>query len=351
MQSAVSGVRSLLCGGAALLLLATCDGRTQPTTGSASGADGTGVTAAAPADPLPSWRDGASKASILGFLAAVTDPSSSSYLAPAHRVAAFDNDGTLWVEKPFPPEQSFAFDRVRTLAGSHSEWRNTQPFQAILAGDQARLARMSHDEEVTLVGATHTGMTPPAFRALTRTWLDTWTNPRFGKHPGELVYQPMLELLAEVRRRGFAEYLCSGDTIEFLRAFAPEKYGIPEEHIVGTGLLTVVRDTPRPALELEPGIVPPYNTFTGKPVNVQRMIGRMPTIVVGNEDGDLPLLELSAASNGPRLLMLIHHDDAEREFAYDKGAERALRTAREHGWTVVSMKRDFATVFPPAPAR
>jgi hypothetical protein len=304
------------------------------------------VTAAAPADPLPSWRDGATKATVLGFFASATDPASSSFLAPADRVAAFDNDGTLWVEKPFPPEQSFAFERVRELAREHREWQETQPFQAILAGDQARLARMSQSEEIALVGATHTGMTPLGFRALARSWLDTWTDPRFGKHPGELVYQPMLELLAEARRRGFAEYVCSGDTIEFLRAFTPERYGVPEEHVVGTGLVTEVSRDARPVLVLQPGIVPPYNTSDGKPVNVQRMVGRMPAIVVGNEDGDLPLLEVTAASNGPRLLILIHHDDAEREYAYDKGAERALRTAREHGWTVVSMKRDFATIFP-----
>jgi hypothetical protein len=306
------------------------------------------AAAATPSDPLPSWRDGPTKRSILRFLADVTDPSAPSFVAPALRIAAFDNDGTLWVEKPFPPEQSFAFDRVRLLAPDHPAWLREQPFVAILARDEGRLERMSHGEEVALIEATHSGMPVPAFRGLVQGWLDTWVDPRFRRHPTELVYQPMIELLAELRRRGFTEFLCSGDTLEFLRAFAPETYGIEEQHVAGTGLLTEIRrDTLRASLVLLPAVVPPYTTFTGKPINLQRLAGRLPILVVGNEDGDLPLLELSTAGTGPRMAMLVHHDDAEREYAYDEGAEQALRAARDRGWVVVSMKRDFDVMFRP----
>ena len=304
--------------------------------------------ATTPGDPLPGWRDGPTKRAIQQFLADVTDPSSSRFIAPEDRVAAFDNDGTLWVEKPYPPEQSFAFDRVRALAASHPEWQTEQPFQAALASDDARLSRMSRSEEVAVIGATHAGMTVPAFRGLAHSWLTTWTDPRFGKHPTALVYEPMIELLADLRQNGFHEFLCSGDTVEFLRSFAAETYGIADESVVGTGLLTdVSKDAGRPALVLAPTVVGPYNTFDGKPVNLQRAAGRLPAFVVGNEDGDLPLLELSAAGEGPRFAMLIHHDDADREYAYDRGTERALRAAREHGWVVASMKQDFAVMFPP----
>ncbi len=326
------------------LFLASCE---RPHSTSLAEADGTRAAAATPGDPLPSWRDGAAKRALLQFVSDVTTPSSPRFVPPGERIAAFDNDGTLWVEKPFPPEQAFAFDRARAIASGHPDWQETQPFEAILARDDARLARMSRGEEVALVDATHTGMTVPAFRDLARSWLDTWKDPRFGRHPTELVYQPMLELLAMLRRSGFEAFLCSGDTTEFLRAFAPERYGIAEEHVVGTGLLTEVSADPRrPVLLLTPTIVTPYNTFTGKPINLQRVVGRMPILVVGNEDGDLPLLEVTGAASGPRFVMLVHHDDAEREYAYDRGAERALREARERGWTVVSMRDDFGTVFP-----
>jgi hypothetical protein len=311
------------------------------------GDDGTPVASAAPADPLPAWRDGPIKRAILQFAADASDPSSSRFVPPAERIAAFDNDGTLWVEKPFPPEQSFAFDRVRSEGASHPDWQRDQPFQAVLAGDDARLSRMTRDEEIALIDATHTGMTVPAFRAIARTWLDTWVDPHFGRHPAQNVYEPMIELLAELRRRGFTEFLCSGDTVEFLRAFAPDSYGIAENHVAGTALLTAIdRDTARPTLLLEPSVIPPFNTYNGKPINLQRVAGRLPVLVVGNEDGDLPLLELSTAGPGPRLAMLVHHDDADREFAYDRGAERALRAARDRGWSIISMKRDWATVFP-----
>jgi phosphoserine phosphatase len=334
--------------GIALLFAASC-GRPDPSTRSSSllQADKAPAAAATPADPLPSWREGPTKRAILQFLADVTSPASPKFVAPSERTAAFDNDGTLWVEKPFPPEQSFAFDRARTLAANHPEWRKEQPFQAILAGDEARLTRMTRSEEVSLIDATHTGITVPAFRTLARTWLDTWTHPRFERHPTQLVYEPMLELLADLRQNGFEVFLCSGDTIEFLRAFAPERYGIPQERIAGTGLLTEVSaDARGPALLLAPSIIDPYNTFAGKPVNLQRLVGRMPTLAIGNEDGDLPLLELSTAASGPRLAMLVHHDDADREYAYDRGAERALREARERGWVVISMLRDFERIFP-----
>jgi hypothetical protein len=308
------------------------------------------AAAATPSDPLPSWRDGPTKRSVLQFLADVTDPSGPSFVQPGRRVAAFDNDGTLWVEKPFPPEQSFAFDRVRLLAPEHPMWQREQPFVAILAKDEGRLERMSHGEEVALIEATHSGMPVPAFRGLVQGWLSTWVDPRFRRHPTELVYQPMIELLAELRHHGFRSYLCSGDTIEFLRAFAPDTYGIEEEDVGGTGVLTQIDPDPRhPALILAPEVLAPYNTSTGKPINFQRLTGGLPILVAGNEDADLPLLTLSTAAGGPRFAMLIHHDDADREYAYDRGAERALREARDRGWVVVSMKRDFGAMFPPAP--
>jgi hypothetical protein len=185
---------------------------------------------------------------------------------------------------------------------------------------------------------------------MARDWLATWNNPFLHQHPTQLVYEPMIELLAVLRSKGFEEFLCSGDTIEFLRAFAPSSYGVAEDHVSGTALLTeVTQDIARPALVLAPAIVGPYNSQDGKPINLQRLASRLPIFVAANEDSDLPLLEVSTAAGGPRFAMLIHHDDAEREFAYDRGAERALSEARLRGWTVVSMKRDWATVFARSP--
>ena len=315
---------------------------------------GCGAQAPAPeivSDPLASWNDGASKTAILDFVARVTDAENPDFVPETERIATFDNDGTLWAEKPLYFQLFFAIDRVKALAPEHPEWKTQQPFKAVLENDMEALAAAGEHGLLKLVMATHAGMTTDEFAAAAMDWLATARHPTTGRPFTEMVYQPMLEVLDYLRANGFTTYIASAGGIEFMRPWAEEVYGIPPEQVIGSSVKTTfeVRDG-EPVLVRLPEI-----DFIGdkqeKPVGINSHIGRRPIAAFGNSDGDFQMLEWTTAGDGARLGVLIHHTDAEREWAYDRESaigrlDRGLDEAATRGWTVVSMKDDWRTIFP-----
>jgi hypothetical protein len=300
---------------------------------------------------LPSWSDSGARRAIIGFVDRVTTRGSPDYVAPAERIAVLDNDGTLWSEQPMYVQLAFALDRVKALAPQHPEWQEKQPFKAALEGDVKALAESGEHGLLELVMATHAGNTPEEFTAVVKDWLATARHPRFGRPYTELVYQPMLELLAYLRANGFKTYIVSGGGVEFMRPWAEQVYGVPPEQIVGSSIRTKyeVRDG-RPALVRLPEI-DFIDDKAGKPVGIQRHIGRRPILAFGNSDGDFQMIEWTTAGGGARLGLIVHHDDAEREYAYDRKSamgrlDRGLDEAAQRGWVVVSMKNDWIRMFP-----
>jgi phosphoserine phosphatase len=304
----------------------------------------------AQSDPLPSWNDGAAKRSIVEFVTRVTKKGGSNFVPPVHRVAVFDNDGTLWAEQPFYFQGLFVFDRVRVLAPQHPEWKDKQPFKAVLENDMKAVAAAGLHGLLELVMATHAGMTTEEFERTVKDWVATARHPKFKRPYTDLVYQPMLELLAYLRANDFKTYIVSGGGIEFVRTFSERLYGIPPEQVIGSSIVTKfeVREG-RPVLVREPN--PDFiDDKEGKPVGINKFIGRRPIAAFGNSDGDFQMLEWVTASTGPRFGLIIHHDDAEREFAYDRASaagklDRGLDEAPKRGWTLVSMKKDWKRVF------
>ncbi|MEM8495431.1 MAG: HAD family hydrolase [Planctomycetota bacterium] len=306
-------------------------------------------------EPLPSWNDGPTKQAIMDFVEAVTTEGSPSFVPEPERIATFDNDGCLWSEQPVYFQLIYAMDRVKQLASQHPEWATTQPFQAVLEGDQAALAAMDHQQLGQLIAATHAGMTTDEFDAAVADWLDTARHPRFDRPYDELTYQPMVELLAYLRGNGFKTFIVSGGGIDMIRVFAEAAYGIPPEQVVGSSLKT--------GFEMRDGVptlvkLPELNFIDdkeGKPVGIHQHIGRRPIFAAGNSDGDLQMLQYTSAGKGPRFGLLVRHTDAEREWAYDRDShigklDQALDQASEQGWTVVDMANDWATVYAePAP--
>ena len=305
-------------------------------------------------DPLPSWNTGASKKSILDFVAKVTEKSAGEFVPPAQRIAVFDNDGTLWAEQPMYFQLAFALDRVKALAPEHPEWKNTEPFKSVLSGDvKGALAGGERSVEALIV-ATHAGMTTDEFERIVSEWVATAKHPTTGRRYTEMVYQPMLELMTYLRSRGFKTFIVSGGGIEFMRPWAEKTYGIPPEQVVGSSIKT--------RFELKEGKpvlirLPAVNFIDdgpGKPVGINSHIGRRPILAFGNSDGDQQMLEWTAAGAGARFLGIVHHTDAKREWAYDREShigrlDKALDEARHKGWTVVNMQRDWKTVFPHHP--
>jgi len=311
----------------------------------------TGLVRAQSADPLPSWNDGPAKARIVAFVRAVTDADSKDFVAAPERVAVFDNDGTLWSEQPAYFQLFFALDRVKALAPKHPEWKTKQPFKAALEGDMKTLAASGEKGLLTLVMATHAGMTPEQFRKTVLEWLATARHPRFKRPYTELVYQPMLELLAYLRAHGFKTYIVSGGGIEFMRAWAEGVYGVPPEQVVGSSIKTqyVVKNGV-PMLVRQPAINF-IDDKAGKPVGILQHIGRRPIAAFGNSDGDYQMLRWTTAGGGARFGLIVHHDDAEREYAYDRQSHigrlvRGLDEGPRLGWTIVSMKNDWKRVYP-----
>lgn len=307
--------------------------------------------AARAGDPLPSWRDGAAKQAIAGFVAKVTREGGPDYLPPGQRIAVFDNDGTLWAEKPFYFQLAFALDQVKRLAPRHPEWKTQAPFSVVLSGDAEQLAKLHTKDILTMVVASHAGITTAEYKARVKSWLETAKHPQRGVPYTELVYRPMLELLAFLRANEFKTYIVSGGGVDFMRVFAEEVYGIPPEQVIGSSLKTrwEMRNG-RPVIVKLPELQS-IDDKDVKPLNINLHIGRRPVFAAGNSDGDLAMLEWTAAGPGPRFTLLVHHDDAAREWAYDRKSpvghlDKALDWAKDHGCLVVSMKRDFARVFP-----
>jgi len=308
-------------------------------------------SASAQTDPLPSWNETATKQSIVAFMQAVTDRAGSKFVPPEQRIATFDNDGTLWSEQPIYVQFAFALARVKALAPKHPEWKTSQPFKAVLDGDMKALAASGEKGLGRLILATHTGMTTDEFTRTVMDWISTAQHPRFKRLYTDLVYQPMIELLALLRSNGFKTYIVSGGTVEFMRPWTERVYGIPPEQVIGTSFLTTYRlgTDGRPVLFRQPKI-DFVDDGPGKPVNIQKVIGRRPVLAFGNSDGDQQMLEWTAAGEGSRFMGLVHHTDAVREWAYDRRShigrlDKALDEAAARGWTVVDMKADWKKIF------
>jgi phosphoglycolate phosphatase-like HAD superfamily hydrolase len=312
---------------------------------------GPGLPALAQTDPLPSWNDGPARQSLVRFVQVVTDAASPQHVPPAARIAVFDNDGTLWSEQPMYVQGAFAFDRVRALAAKHPEWKTRQPFKGILDGDMKAVAAAGEKGLMEVLAATHAGMTTDEFAQSVKDWVARARHPRFQRRYTELVYQPMLELLAYLRASGFKTYIVSGGGVDFMRVFAEEVYGIPPEQVVGS-----VGETKLEMRDGKPVLVklPKINLVddkAGKPVGIHRFIGRRPILAFGNSDGDHQMLQWTAAGEGARFMGIVRHTDAEREWAYDRRSpigrlDKALDEATQKGWTVVDMKQDWKVVYP-----
>jgi phosphoserine phosphatase len=303
-------------------------------------------------NPLSSWNDGEHKASIVEFVKSTTDPASSDYVPPHERIAVFDNDGTLWTEQPIYIQLAFALDRVKVLAQEHAEWKSTQPFQAALAGDFQTLSAAGEKGVAELLMATHAGMTSEEFSDIARQWLATAVHPKLNRRYTTCVYQPMLELLNYLRQNQFKTYIVSGGGVEFMRVFAEEVYGIPPEQVIGSTIKTKyeLRDG-LPVLVRLPE-VDYIDDKEGKPVAIQKIIGRRPIAAFGNSDGDYQMLRYTTAAEGLSLGVIIHHTDDEREYAYDRSSSvgrlnQAMDEAEMHNWILIDMQSDWKTIFGP----
>ncbi|NUU44515.1 HAD family hydrolase [Tardiphaga robiniae] len=309
-------------------------------------------SAYAQSDALPSWNDGGTKQSIVDFVARVTAQGSADFVPVEQRIAVFDNDGTLWCEQPIYFQFAFAFDRIKAMAAQHPEWKTTQPYKAILDGDMKAFAASGEKGLLQIVTAAHSGMTTDEFSKAVIEWTTTARHPRFNRPYTQLVYQPMLELLAYLRANGFKTFIVSGGGIEFMRPWVEKIYGIPPEQVVGSsGTVALQMDAGgKPSLLKTPKIEF-VDDGPGKPVGINRFIGRRPIFAFGNSDGDLQMLQWTAAGGGARFMGLVRHTDAEREYAYDRQSkigklDKALDEATAKGWKVVDMKKDWKTIFP-----
>jgi len=308
---------------------------------------------AAASDPLPSWNDGPTKQRILDFVARVTKEGGPDYVAPKDRLATIDNDGTLWVEQPIYTQFAFAIDEVKAQANKHPEWKTTEPFKSILAGDMKGLAASGEKGMVEVMAATHSGKPTTDFDKTVKAWLGTAKHPRFKVLYTDLIYQPMLELLDYLRANGFKTFIVSGGGVEFMRDFADKTYGIPPEQVIGSSGVTQYQMwDASPVLVKQPKVLF-VDDGPGKPEGINHFIGRQPIFAFGNSDGDKEMLEWTAVCQHLCFMGLVHHTDAVREYAYDRNSDvgkldKALDEATAKGWTVVDMKNDWKTIFPPA---
>jgi haloacid dehalogenase-like hydrolase len=304
-------------------------------------------------DPLPSWNDTGARKAIVAFVERVTTEGSPDFVPVPARIATFDNDGTLWSEKPVPFQVVFALDQVRTMAPRHPEWKTREPFASVLKGDMAGLAAQGEQGVLAVIAATHSGMTTDEFSRSVQDWITTARHPKTGRRYTDMVYQPMLELLAYLRANGFKTFIVSGGGVEFMRPWTEWVYGIPPEQVVGSaGKLELETRGGTPVLVKLPAI-DLIDDREGKPVGIQSRIGRRPIAAFGNSDGDLQMLEWATAGEGARFALFVHHDDPEREFAYDRADklqqfDKGWDAAVARGWTVVSMRKDWKTVYPAA---
>jgi phosphoserine phosphatase len=308
------------------------------------------VTSLHAQEPLPSWNDGPAKQAVVDFVRKVTAQGGPDYVKPEARIAVFDNDGTLWTEWPVYTQLQFTLDRVKALAPKHPEWRRKQPYRAALTGDVKTLAAAGAKDFMEIVAATHAGLTQEEFHAQVEEWLAKAQHGAFKTRYESLVYRPMLELLAFLRANQFKTYIVTGGGVEFVRAFAERAYGVPPEQVVGSTIETrFERADGKPVLRRKPKIAF-IDDKEGKPVAIDTHIGRRPIAAFGNSDGDYEMLEWTTAGPGARLGMIVRHDDAAREASYDRATpvgrlDKALDAAEAHRWTVISMKKDWRTIF------
>jgi phosphoglycolate phosphatase-like HAD superfamily hydrolase len=311
-----------------------------------------GGSAFAQTDPLPSWNDGAVKKAITDFVARVTTQGGADFVPPDERIATFDNDGTLWCEQPYYFQVAYAIDQIKLMAPKHPEWKKQQPFKGLLEKDMKAIAAAGEKGLLQVLAVTHTGMTVEEFSKSVLGWLATARHPRFDRPYNSLVYQPMLELLAHLRANGFKTFVVSGGGIEFMRPWMQKAYGIPPEQVVGSSGVVkyqINADGKPELMKLDK--VEFIDDGPGKPVGINRFIGRRPIFAFGNSDGDLQMLQWTTAGSGARFGGIVHHTDAEREYAYDRQSrigklDKALDAAKAGGWSVVDMKKDWKDVFP-----
>ena len=301
---------------------------------------------------LPSWNEGPSKQAVISFIEKTTTQGSADFIPVPKRIAVFDNDGTLWSEQPIYAQIAFVFDRIKALAPQYPEWKTTQPFKAVLEGDLKGVLATGQKGLFELISATHAGVDTETFRSTVEQWLKTARHPRTGRPYTEMIYQPMLELLAHLEKHGYKTYIVSGGGIEFMRPWTEMVYGIPPERVIGSSIKSkfeIVEGIPKiiglPELQF-------INDGPNKPIGIQEHIGRRPVMAFGNSDGDLEMLLWTTAGKGPRFGMLIRHTDDVREVAYDRYSpighlEKALDIAPEKGWVVVDMKKEWKEIFPP----
>ena len=310
-----------------------------------------GLATAQTADSLPSWKDGKTKQSIIDFVTKVTKEGSPDFVPPEERIATFDNDGTLWAEQPMYVQLVFALDRVKTLAPQHPEWKDQEPFASLLKGDVKGALAGGEHAILEILMATHAGMTTEEFETIVKDWIATAKHPTTKRPYTEMVYQPMLELLAYLRANDFKTFIVSGGGIEFMRPWTEKVYGIPPEQVIGSSIKTRFESPDgKPVLVR----LPELNFMDdkeGKPVGINQHIGRRPIAAFGNSDGDLQMLQWTTAGQGPRFALYVHHTDAEREWAYDRKSsigrlDKGLDEAREKGWTVLDMKQDWKIIYP-----
>jgi hypothetical protein len=311
----------------------------------------TAQSAPSGAEQLSSWNDGAAKAAVVSFVTRVTREGGPDFVPVAERIATFDNDGTLWSEQPMYVQFAFMLDRVKALAAQHPEWTQKQPFKAVLDGDMKALAASGERGLLELMSATHVGNTTEEFAAIVTDWIGTARHPKTGRPYTEMVYQPMLEVLSYLRANGFKTYVVSGGGVEFMRPWVERVYGIPPEQVVGSRAKVKYEIRGGVPVLLRLAEIDLIDDHAGKPVGIHQIIGRRPIAAFGNSDGDFEMLEWITSGPGPRMGLLVHHTDAEREWAYDRSSHigqlaRGLDEAPKRGWVVVDMKQDWKRIYP-----
>jgi len=302
-------------------------------------------------NPLPSWNEGKVKKSIINFVKEVTDENNPNFVNLEDRIATFDNDGTLWSEQPAYFQLFFAIDRVKALAPEHPEWKTTQPFKAVIENDMKALAESGEHGLLELVMATHAGMTTEEFEQIVKNWIATAKHPRFERPFNNLVYQPMLELLDYLRANGFKTFIVSGGGIEFMRPWVEKVYGIPSEQVVGSSIKVKFEMTDNgPVLRRLPEL-DFFDDKEAKPVAIHKFIGKRPIAAFGNSDGDLQMMRWAASNKLKSFMLYVHHTDADREWAYDREShigrlDKGLDEAKEKGWAIADMKKDWKVIYP-----
>lgn len=308
-------------------------------------------------DPLPSWNKGPAREAIITFVKETTEKSSPKYVEPNDRIATFDQDGTLWTEHPLYAQGMFALDRLGKMAPQHPERKETEPFKSVLTGDREAMGKFTEKDWMEIVAVTHAGMSTEEFQAMVKRWITTAKAPRFDRPYTDLVYEPMLEVMKYLREKGFRTYIVTGGGQEFVRVYAEHVYGVPPEQVVGSSIVTKYDDSSgKPTLMREPKVFF-IDDGPGKAIGINLFIGKRPYAAFGNSGGDQQMLEWTQSGGGARLMMLVHHDDATREYAYGPGgglpdthvgtfSDALMAEANKNGWVVISMKDDWKRIFP-----